>query len=175
MIKKNVAGQKIYIFAWDGLASGPKTGDTANISVRISKDGGASAACANSVSELDATNHPGVYVLTLSQAETNCDAFAITPSSLTDYVNFNQTDTIFYTFDQSALTDKLDRLLGLSHENIYIDNTLYDSKGNLTSARLRIYSVAASVGTASDVTATYTITCVGSKAGQFTTWQQVKD
>jgi len=68
----------------------------------------------------------------------------------------------------------VERVLGLSHENIYIDNTSYDAYGNLSSARLRIYSVVGSVGTGSDVVATYTITCNGSAPGRFTNWKQVK-
>jgi hypothetical protein len=73
------------------------------------------------------------------------------------------------------LAASLARLLGLNHENVYMDNTSYDVDGNLTSARVRIYSVAASVGTADDVLATYTITVSCSGAGEFDTWQMVKD
>jgi hypothetical protein len=50
------------------------------------------------------------------------------------------------------------RVLGLSQENQYIDNVVIDTRNRMTSARLRTYSVAASVGTTSDVLATYTIT-----------------
>jgi hypothetical protein len=69
---------------------------------------------------------------------------------------------------------KVDKILGLSHENVYIDQTTYDSNSNLVSARVRIYSVAGSVGTSSDVINTYTITSVGSGAGKFLTWKQVR-
>ncbi len=50
------------------------------------------------------------------------------------------------------------RTLGLAQENQHIDNVTTDISGRMTSARLRTYSVAGSVGTASDVLATYTIT-----------------
>jgi hypothetical protein len=66
------------------------------------------------------------------------------------------------------------RLLGLGQENVYIDTTVFDSDGNLESARLRTYSVAGSVGTDNDVLATYTITAVGTGANRFSSWQQVK-
>ena len=69
---------------------------------------------------------------------------------------------------------KIDRLLGLTNENTYIDTTVFDSNGNLSSARLRIYSVAGSVGTDSDVLAIYTITAVGVGKGKFSSWKQVK-
>lgn len=53
------------------------------------------------------------------------------------------------------------RTLGLVQENYYLDNTVYTTYSGiklLTSGRLRIYSVAGSVGTASDVISTYQIT-----------------
>jgi len=68
----------------------------------------------------------------------------------------------------------LKRALGLMHENIYIDNASYDGDNNLVGARVRIYSDAASVGTANNVIGTYTIGSTGSGAGKFTDWAQVK-
>lgn len=74
-------------------------------------------------------------------------------------------------FDHNS---KIDRIAGLCQENVYIDNTVFDGNNNLESARLRIYSVAGSVGTGSDVIATYTITAVGTGPGQFSSWKMVK-
>ncbi len=79
--------------------------------------------------------------------------------------------------DSGALTTisaDLKRVLGLMHENVYIDNPVFDNNTNLISARIRIYSVAGSVGTGSNVLATYTITAIGTDAGKFTTWKMVK-
>jgi len=72
--------------------------------------------------------------------------------------------------DSYSLTDKTDRLLGLTQENQALDNTTFDSNGNLLTARLRTYSVAGSVGTINDVLATYSVnsTYVGT---QLTTYQ----
>lgn len=59
----------------------------------------------------------------------------------------------------------LNRILGMVQENFYLDQTVYteyEGKKLLTSGRIRIYSVAGSVGTDSDVLATYTITSVWS-------------
>ena len=50
------------------------------------------------------------------------------------------------------------RTLGLAQENQHIDNVTTDIYGRMTSARMRTYSAAGSVGTDSDVLATYTIT-----------------
>jgi len=57
----------------------------------------------------------------------------------------------------TTLDDKMDTILGMSQENLFIDNTVFTG-ANMTGARIRIYSVAGSVGTASDVIATYTVT-----------------
>lgn len=85
---KNVSGQKVAVFAWDNAAGSAKTGDAANISAQISKDGAACAAT-NDVAptELDAADAPGVYIFDILQAETNADLIVITPvSSTTDIV-----------------------------------------------------------------------------------------
>ena len=57
----------------------------------------------------------------------------------------------------TVLDEKINTILGLNQENFYIDNTTYTGV-HMTGARIRIYSVAGSVGTASDVIATYTMT-----------------
>lgn len=79
-IAKNTASQGVYLYAHDTAADAPKTGDAANITGTISKDGGAAAALA-------ATNPTeigdGVYWQPLSQAEANADAIAITWESST--------------------------------------------------------------------------------------------
>ncbi len=85
--------------------------------------------------------------------------------------NENYIDDIDAVISENAL---LQRIVGLMHENVYIDNPIYDGDNNLTSARVRIYSSAAAVGTASNVIGTYTITSPGDGAGRFTTWKQVK-
>lgn len=70
--------------------------------------------------------------------------------------------------------DKLDRLLGLSHENTSIDQTVFDSYGNLESARLRIYSDSASVGTENNIVAEYEINANTTDIGRFSSWTQRK-
>ena len=79
MLCKNVASQGVYLFLIDSSTGAGKTGDSSQISVTISLDGGATSASTNSVSEIGG----GVYTLTLSQAETNADRVAIIPSSST--------------------------------------------------------------------------------------------
>ena len=85
---KNVTDQKVAVFAWDNAAGSAKTGDAANISAQISKDGAACAATNDAApAELDATDAPGIYVFDMLQAETNADLIVIAPvSSTTDIV-----------------------------------------------------------------------------------------
>lgn len=68
--------------------------------------------------------------------------------------------------------DKLDRILGLSHENTFIDQAVYDEYGNLESARLRIYSNPDSIGTDNDVLAEYEINANTTDIGRFDSWTQ---
>jgi len=68
---------------------------------------------------------------------------------------------------------KIDKILGLVHHNIYIDNPSYDQFHNLISARVRIYSAAGSVGTANDIIGTYDISAPSNNPGKFVTWSQV--
>ncbi len=86
-IYKNLASQKLAVYAHDSLTDSAKTGDADNITAYISKDGG-SASQTNDVhpTELDATNLPGVYVFDLTQAETNCDLFVLCAQSSTSGV-----------------------------------------------------------------------------------------
>ncbi|MHC4302690.1 MAG: hypothetical protein ACYS7Y_35975, partial [Planctomycetota bacterium] len=57
--------------AWDTSANAGKTGDSGNHTLRWVKDG-TSAAPSNSPAEVDATNAPGVYKITLTTAECTC-------------------------------------------------------------------------------------------------------
>jgi len=93
---KNVASQKLAVFAWDTTADTEKTGDAANITGRLSKDGAAMPAT-NDVNptELDATNAPGVYVFDMTQAETNADLLVLFAKSST--ANIKIEPVISYT------------------------------------------------------------------------------
>ncbi len=69
--------------------------------------------------------------------------------------------------------DLIQRILGLTQENHYIDNTTFET-GKLKSARIRIYSVAGSVGTASDVIATYNIAITYDANGNMVSYKATK-
>ena len=69
---KNLASQKIAVYAHNTIADSAKTGDAANITGRYSLDGAAMSAITDTnPTELDSTNAPGIYLFDLTQAETN--------------------------------------------------------------------------------------------------------
>ncbi len=85
---KNISGQKIAVFAFDGSTGAGKTGDAANITVYVNKDwAGSNALTDTSASEIDATKAPGWYLFDVSQTETNADALHFTGKSTTSSIN----------------------------------------------------------------------------------------
>ena len=72
------------------------------------------------------------------------------------------------------LQTDITKLLGLNHENIYMDQPIWDVDENLTSLRIRTYSSPLSVGTEDNVIATYRVTADGQGSGKFSYWKQVE-
>lgn len=81
---KNVASQKIAVFAFTPADGLPKTGDAANLTAYVSKDAGTVTVLGDTTAtEMDATNAPGWYLFDLTQAETNADMLLFTGKSST--------------------------------------------------------------------------------------------
>jgi len=112
--------------------------------------------------ELNATANKDEIIVEMNENEAKIDQVIVDISNLN---NINAADV--------WNEDEAKRLLGLMHENISIDQPIYDSDGNLTSARVRLYSDAISVGTDVNIIATYTITAPSIGPGKFTSWKQV--
>lgn len=84
MFYKNTANQKLSVFAYDSTTGDPVTGDAANITAQLSLDGGTSAATNDTnPTELDATDHPGIYIFDMTQAETNANMINLSAVSAT--------------------------------------------------------------------------------------------
>tara|TARA_Y100001938_G_C8056770_1_gene414849 strand:+ start:477 stop:1613 length:1137 start_codon:yes stop_codon:yes gene_type:complete len=81
MATRNVA-MTITFVAWDTGNNVGKTGDNGNITLRWIKDGTASAPT-NSSSEVDSANVPGVYKITLTATETDCNIGTLAGKSTT--------------------------------------------------------------------------------------------
>jgi hypothetical protein len=102
-IYKNIASQKIAVYAHDTSADTAKTGDAANITAQISKDGGVTAATNDTnPTELDATDAPGVYLFDMTQAETNADLVIVSAVSSTADISLEP--VIIYTLPTWANT-----------------------------------------------------------------------
>lgn len=80
----------VLFYAWNRSDGTPKTGDAANITVRISKDGGPMSATSGSPAELDSTYAPGWYRITLTDSEMNADSILVVPRSATSGVACQQ-------------------------------------------------------------------------------------
>jgi len=79
-MQKNVAGQKIIVFAFNQYTNAPVTGDAANITANLRLDGGV----ANPVDDVNPQElERGYYYFDLTQAETNADMIMIAPASTT--------------------------------------------------------------------------------------------
>ncbi len=97
-VYKNVASQKIAVFAVDSTGAA-KTGDAANITAYVSKDGGAASASNDTnPTELDSTNAKGIYLFDMTQTETNADLLVLVPKSSTSGVTLRP--VIVYTEPQ---------------------------------------------------------------------------
>lgn len=70
MAVKNAA-ITVVILAWDTAANAAKTGDAANLTVRGIRDGVEFTPSAPNVTQVDATNRPGEYFVSLTAAENN--------------------------------------------------------------------------------------------------------
>jgi len=71
MATRNVEMTITYL-AWDTSANAGKTGDVGNHTLRWVKDG-TSSATTNSAAEVDATNAPGIYKITMTATETDAN------------------------------------------------------------------------------------------------------
>jgi hypothetical protein len=79
------------------------------------------------------------------------------------------------------LATRLIRILGLVHENAFIDNTVFDAFSQLVAARVRIFNSAANCDLATDggsevtgLIATYEITSIYEVAGRMGTYKMKK-
>jgi len=97
---KNVASQKIKLFAFDSTTGVGKTGDAANLTAYVSKDNGTVTVLGDtSATEMDATNAKGWYLFDLTQAETNADSLLFSGKSSTS--NIQVCGQIYETYPAS--------------------------------------------------------------------------
>lgn len=83
-MQKNVAGQKLTVFAFDSTTNLPKTGDAANLTAYVAKDDGSLTALGDtSATEISSSNAAGKYTFDLAQSETNANKLDFSAKSST--------------------------------------------------------------------------------------------
>lgn len=93
-MKKNVAGQKWEVFAFNVTTNLPVTGDATNITANLRKNHGS----ANAVADTNPTElEDGRYVFDISQAESNADYLSLFPESSTSNVMVVPWPANYYT------------------------------------------------------------------------------
>src|SRR4051812_12688470 len=119
---KNVANQKLIVFAFDATTNLPKTGDAANITAYVSKDYGAATVLADTTAtELDATNAKGYYLFDLTQAETNADTLLFTAKSATANIVVVGVPATVYTYPANFTATSIDASGILKSNLVQID------------------------------------------------------
>ena len=99
-LQKNVASQRWYVYAYDRTDDTPKTGDAANISASLSKDGGA-AASTNDANPTELSS--GYYVFELTQEETNAEVLCLIPITPTADIQVRSLPEALYTDNLIAM------------------------------------------------------------------------
>ncbi len=74
ILRKNASGQRWIVYAWDITSDALKTGDAANITAKLSKDGAALGGT-NDVNPTELES--GYYAFDLLQAETQADVLTL--------------------------------------------------------------------------------------------------
>jgi hypothetical protein len=115
---KNAAGQYLIVIAYDKTTGLPVTGDAANITATISKDG-SNFVATNDVNPTELTftsSGNGRYRFTLTQAETNCNLFYATITSVTSNVLIGDVNI-------ETISDSYDSNTGIVYDYTVTDGT----------------------------------------------------
>jgi hypothetical protein len=75
---------------------------------------------------------------------------------------------------EGSAANMMKRILGLTQENFYIKDQVYDDDGNMTSAVMRTYTDNVSVGTENNIRAEYNITAAYNAQGECISYRSVK-
>ncbi len=160
---------------WEHDGYTKKTGETV-FTVMVWLDGVVQAAIIPTVSEIGTS---GEYKIEFQPDNTGFWTVEV-------LIDYNK-DIWFGEYDAATgsiqdIYDVVMRIAGLSHENIFIDNTSYDADGQLISARVRLFDSGTNCDLATDggsettgMIASYTLNSVWDLVNQFQTFKQVRD
>lgn len=106
---KNVASQKLIVFAFDTTTNVAKTGDAANLTAYVSKDYGAVTVLGDtSATEMDSANAKGYYLFDLTQGETNADCLLFSAKSSTGNIAVVGVPATIYTTPANFTAQSID-------------------------------------------------------------------
>lgn len=162
---KNVAGQRWVVFAFNRTDGTPKTGDAAQITAKIAKDG----AALTGTNDTNPTElEDGFYEFDLTQAETNADELLLSPESSTADIQVVGTPGLIYTVSEN---------FKLQYDGTGITGDTFPATqaavGNLTSGSAAINTVVASTEATTPVvvgTPTNTYTATVQQDGTYHSW-----
>lgn len=101
---KNVASQKLIVYAFDSTTNLPKTGDSANLTAYVSKDyGSVTVLTDTSATEMDSTNGKGYYLFDLTQSETNGDCLLFSAKSSTANIVVIAVPAVVFTLPSTGI------------------------------------------------------------------------
>ena len=121
-MQKNVASQKVIVYAYNKITGAAVTGDSGNFTKLVSKDGGATSSGGGAFSEIAV----GYYAYAPTQAETNCDLFLLITTSSTSNVVVDE--VIIYTRVDDSIETKLDTVDGIVDSILVDTGTTLDGK-----------------------------------------------
>jgi hypothetical protein len=153
---KNTAGQRLVVLAWDINTQTPKTGDAANITAKLSKDGGTYTATSDTnPTELE----QGRYAFDLTQAETNCDRWHLIPVSATANVFVSCEESSYTTTveagDLASIDNQLSIITAISGGSVTVSSALAQN-GTITVYNNRKYGGSAQASIQFAVSKDYT-------------------
>jgi hypothetical protein len=121
-MQKNVASQKVIVYAYNELTGAAVTSDSGNFTKVVSKDGASTGSGAGSFSEIAS----GYYAYAPSQAETDCDLFLLITTSSTANVVVDA--VIIYTRVDDSIETKIDTVDGIVDSILVDTGTTLDGK-----------------------------------------------
>lgn len=83
-------------------------------------------------------------------------------------------ETQVNTYDIDTIGVDIKRLLGLTQENYYLDQVVWNSFSQMINGRIRVYTDSASVGSNVNVLSTYNITATYNTSNQLVDYKVIK-
>jgi hypothetical protein len=127
-------------------------------------------------SEVDATNAPGWYELTLSASnlDTLGELLVVIPANGNISLAQKGFTVRVVKFHFDSLKDITTRILGLTQENVRITNHNYDSNNNLIGSTLKIYPTKSDTSNQTNPIAEYEMTASYDSKNRLTDYRMVK-